>query len=203
VRVDLGSVLPGLLTGLVTGVIALSGVVYTQRRATAREDARWDREREREQDLWAREDAARTFNVRRDAYLDFYKELRRTAETVFDASLESGPPLDREWQAQLWSSLLDLDVFASGRVRQAARSAYYACWWWGLGVIDVREQREGDGKVARGDEGAHEGRGRDKDEEAYHAAHEVLLAAIRDELGVSRLDAHRSETDHQAGDRLE
>jgi hypothetical protein len=47
---------------------AIAGVVITQRRSDARDRAAWKRERER----WAREDAARTLDLRREAYIEFY-----------------------------------------------------------------------------------------------------------------------------------
>ena len=53
----MGALLPSLITGLVTGVIALSGVIYTQRQAANREDDKWQREENRltgERD-WQRE----------------------------------------------------------------------------------------------------------------------------------------------------
>jgi hypothetical protein len=47
---------------------AIAGVVITQRRSDARDRAAWKRERER----WVREDAARTLDLRREAYIEFY-----------------------------------------------------------------------------------------------------------------------------------
>jgi hypothetical protein len=47
---------------------AIAGVVITQRRSDARDKTAWERERER----WTREDAARTFELRREAYIEFY-----------------------------------------------------------------------------------------------------------------------------------
>src|SRR3954454_22785344 len=54
---------------------SLGGVLITQRRSDRRDDKIWQRERQREQGRWAREDRARTFEHRRDAYVDFYAHL--------------------------------------------------------------------------------------------------------------------------------
>jgi hypothetical protein len=48
-----------LLLGVITGLVALSGVVYTQWRADQRERERWKREREHEAAVWERDDTAR------------------------------------------------------------------------------------------------------------------------------------------------
>src|ERR1700720_4141159 len=58
------------LLGTVVG--AISGVLVTQRRADKREVDAWERESEQERERWAREDAARTFEERRDTYISFY-----------------------------------------------------------------------------------------------------------------------------------
>jgi hypothetical protein len=67
---------PLVVTGL--GLIgtafgALGGAWLTQRRADRREELNWNRDLEREQARWAREDTARTFEYRRKAYVDFYQ----------------------------------------------------------------------------------------------------------------------------------
>ncbi|MGV0809882.1 hypothetical protein [Mycolicibacterium setense] len=60
--------------GLFGTVIAgLGGVWLTQRGADRREAVAWERQIEREHAQWAREDAARTFEFRRSAYVDFYQ----------------------------------------------------------------------------------------------------------------------------------
>jgi len=71
------------------------GVLITQRWSAHREDARWEREREQEREAWEREDAARTFEQRRQAYVDFYKCLRTDARAVNYTGLDRGPSLER------------------------------------------------------------------------------------------------------------
>ena len=53
--------------GLVATIVGtIVGVIITQRRSDRREKIAWERERERERERWAREDAARTFELRRE-----------------------------------------------------------------------------------------------------------------------------------------
>ena len=62
------------ILGLVTTAGGtLGGVWITQRRSDRRETIAWERQREREREAWAREDAARTFDRRRDGYVALYK----------------------------------------------------------------------------------------------------------------------------------
>jgi hypothetical protein len=56
------------ILGLIATIVGtISGVIITQRRSDRRETVAWERQRERERELWAREDAARTFDLRRDS----------------------------------------------------------------------------------------------------------------------------------------
>jgi hypothetical protein len=57
---------------------ALGGAWLTQRRADRREELNWNRDLEREQARWAREDTARTFEYRRKAYVNFYQAAAAT-----------------------------------------------------------------------------------------------------------------------------
>jgi Na+/glutamate symporter len=58
--------------GLVSTVV---GIVVTQVMANRRERANWQRDTDREQQRWQREDQARTFEHRRAAYGVFYDSL--------------------------------------------------------------------------------------------------------------------------------
>jgi hypothetical protein len=69
--------------GLVgTAVAGLGGVWLTQRRADRREDLIWQRQLQREQSQWTREDAMRTFENRREAYLNAYNSLNKWGEDL-------------------------------------------------------------------------------------------------------------------------
>jgi len=80
--------LVGLL-GTVVGTII--GALITQHHADKREADTWEREQQRERARWAREDAARTFEQRRTAYVDFYQ-----------ASLEAADLFSRHVHARLY-----------------------------------------------------------------------------------------------------
>lgn len=79
--------------GTVGGTVV--GVVLTQRQASRRDAIAWERERTRERERWAREDADRTFSYRRDAYVDFYESLRDMAFLIYNFGMGlAGEPDD-------------------------------------------------------------------------------------------------------------
>jgi hypothetical protein len=62
----------------VTGTLlaGLAGALIANRHAKAREALAWDRDRQREQERWGREDRERTFDARREALEDFHEGTR-------------------------------------------------------------------------------------------------------------------------------
>jgi hypothetical protein len=70
-----------LVTGLV-GLLGLAGIIYTQRRADSREQERWERERTHEREVWSRDDAARSYDYRRQAYAAFLNEYYAIEDTL-------------------------------------------------------------------------------------------------------------------------
>jgi len=155
---------------LAAAAIALLGTVVgvpiTQRWSAHREDARWKREREQEREAWESEDAARTFEQRRQAYVDFYKRLRADARTVNYTGLDHGPSLERgAWHLTLYAQLGVLRLYATPLVDAAAGKAYSALWTWGY-----QTQRDSERFP--------------KCQEAYDAAEHELRDAIRADLGV-------------------
>lgn len=156
------------VAGSVTGTVL--GVLLTQRRSDRREDQRWTRERVREQDAWAREDAKRTFDQRRDSYIDFSQHLRAAALAVHNAGYELGPALEFGWNLPLYESLLRLRVFASPRAADAAQHAYDAAWRWGDAAGSVRDDHFHD------------------NESKFDQAELDLLSVIRTDLGVDAGD---------------
>jgi hypothetical protein len=125
------------LVGTIIGTV--SGVLITQRRSDRREAAAWERERARERDLWAREDAQRNFEARRTACVTFYEILREMARTAYDHGMGlSKPPkkeaegeLPFEWNQAAAKKLEHCRIYASPEVLVAADAAYNACWAWG------------------------------------------------------------------------
>lgn len=67
--------------GFVSTVV---GIVVTQIMANRRERASWQRDTDREQQRWQREDQARTFEHRHTAYVEFYEALRAMMLRVYD-----------------------------------------------------------------------------------------------------------------------
>ena len=155
----------GLLSTLV-------GVLLTQRRSDRRENTSWKRERERERERWAREDAARTFEHRREAYADFYESLRQTALAAYNHGMGLGDHADdgqlgEGWQTATYRKLQHLRLYGSSVVDAAASEAYSAAWWWGFKT-----------DWGKADHGFYE------HQERYDVGAEELLLALRRDLGV-------------------
>ena len=67
----------GVAATLVAGTV---GSLITQHWSDRRETVTWAREHER----WAREDEARTFEQRRQSYVEFYEAVKALARTAYD-----------------------------------------------------------------------------------------------------------------------
>ena len=157
------------LIGTVVG--AISGVLITQRRSDKREDASWEREWDRERAGWEREDEARTFEHRRDAYADFYQSLRAMTRRAYDHGLghsdDDGVELPEGWQSHTFERLQHLNLYATPKVRALASEAYSAAWRWGHATKN----------------GQDDGDFYDRQDQADEAEAKVL-AAIREDLRV-------------------
>ncbi|MGB8229553.1 MAG: hypothetical protein WCE78_10955 [Pseudonocardiaceae bacterium] len=114
---------------LVVALLGLGGILFTQHRADRREDARWQRERERERASWAREDAARSYEQRREAYVAFIKEFRHTCRAYIALTDEElGGRADNEpafdFLVPLYDSLLQVEIFGTKQAADRAAEAY-------------------------------------------------------------------------------
>jgi hypothetical protein len=120
----------GVVGTLAGGIV---GSVLTQRRADQREDKAWARERGHEQERWAREDEARTFEHRREAYIDFYVAVKALARKAYDHGygFTDEPELHEGWQDDAAGKLHRLEFYADRDVAAAASKAYGAAWSWG------------------------------------------------------------------------
>ncbi len=106
--------------------------MLTQRRADRREDARWQRERDREQALWAREDAARSYEHRRTAYVDFIKEFNYRWNVSVEVEVEvevevqgfpnGDPPED--FFVPVYDLLTPIEIFGTREAAKLAREAF-------------------------------------------------------------------------------
>jgi hypothetical protein len=167
---------PFLIAAL--GVVGtLAGVLFTQHRADRRETTNWDRERTRERERWAREDEARTFEHRREAYVEFYESLRDMAHMAYDhgMGLAERQQLGDDWQLPTYRKLQHLEIYATPAVKDAATTAYSAAWWWGHNATYGKDNAQFY-----------------EQQEEYDVASSALLDAIRADLGVPDDDDHTS-----------
>lgn len=157
------------LLGTVLGTIG--GVLITQRLSDRREAVAWDRERDRQREQWAREDAARTFEHRRQAYSDFYESLKAMALRAYSYGVGLGDDDEEElpegWQFPTFQRLQQLDLYGTPTVALTAHEAYTVVWRWGVGT-----------KFGEDDEAFYEAH------EAADAAEQELLLAIRTDLAI-------------------
>ncbi len=95
----------------------LGGVLITQRRSDRREGLAWQRERERERQQWKREDALRTFEHRREAYVTYYRELVEQETRLNDHALstvedrrQAAVHISDDWGVDLQAALQELHI---------------------------------------------------------------------------------------------
>lgn len=139
-------------------------------KADRRENLRWQREREHQRELWAREDSRRTFDQKREVYVDFHQQLRVASLAIFDLLYKQGPPLGDGWQLPLYESLLRVRIFGSREVSIAASHAYQTSFDWG--GTQPHEATEIVGVLSS------------PGEEEQEAAIEAYLEAMRHDLGI-------------------
>lgn len=116
-----------------TLIAGIAGAVLAHRWADRRDDKTWAREREREHERWRREDEARTFDHRRDAYEDFYEGVKALAKRSYDHGygFDDTPELPFNWNQDAAAKLNRLKIYVDRRTYIAAERAYDAAFWWG------------------------------------------------------------------------
>jgi hypothetical protein len=152
-----------------------TGVVLSQRNATRQDAVTWARERERERERWAREDANRTFADRRDAYIQFADSLHEMTTLIynFGTGQTHGPAktadgrLPPDFQLVTFRKLQRLRLYATPRTARQADEAYMLAWRWGNRT-----------RFSRAEEDFYE------DQSAFDGAEESLREAIRTDLGI-------------------
>lgn len=132
------------------------------------------REGDREQERWRREDEARTFDHRRDAYSAFYGSLQEMARTAYSHGMglsdDTGDPaLPIDWQMPTFRLLQQLRLYGTPSVAEAASHAYRAAWSWGAEAVWGND-----------DEGFYER------QERYDEAENRLLILIREALSIPK-----------------
>src|ERR1700722_678169 len=158
--------LPPLLVAALGIAGTLAAAVFTQRNASRRDDITWAREREREQERWAREDAARTFTDRRDAYIQFSDALRGMTGLIYNFGTGRIVQPDDANDGELPADF-GLATFPDAAGRQAS----------GRG-IHGRLALGNRARYAQDDEQFYE------DQNSFDEADELLRDAIRTDLGV-------------------
>jgi hypothetical protein len=167
--------LPPLLVAALGIAGTLAAAVFTQRNASRRDDITWAREREREQERWAREDAARTFTDRRDAYIQFSDALRGMTGLIYNFGtgriVQPDDANDGELPADFglatFRKLQHLRLYATPQAGRRADVAFMVAWRWGNRA-----------RYAQDDEQFYE------DQNSFDEADELLRDAIRTDLGV-------------------
>ena len=110
---------------LVVAGFGIAGVLWTQWRADARSDKVWEREQRHEALRWAREDQARTFEQRRDTYINFYAALKRMVETASERAHGVDPrELPPDFGFAAGEQLELIDLYGTGAVPAAALVAF-------------------------------------------------------------------------------
>lgn len=116
---------PAWLT-LAVGVLGFTGVLTTQLLSNRREDLRWRREREREQQVWAREDAARSYEYRREAYAKFFAEYHSmwgaAVEWEHRGGYQGDPPEDT--LTPLYMTLAEIKIYGTAAAYKLADEAF-------------------------------------------------------------------------------
>jgi hypothetical protein len=126
---------------------------------------------EREVREWARQDALRTFDDRRKAYLDLLGMLRALEEVVVQAA-RSNKPLDGDWFVVLFEPPNRIRVFASDVGQHAVSNAFTALLKYGRSINDQENY------TAAGS--------------AFGAAVAILVEVVRQDLGVTDILSHLS-----------
>ncbi|MFI9643947.1 hypothetical protein ACIG87_28525 [Micromonospora sp. NPDC051925] len=106
-----------------TVAAGVGGVLLTQRHTAHREKVAYERERERERERWARDDQARTFEHRREAYAKFYEELSTLWRKARENAFEGGEPLPNSWGESAFPKLYELSLYASAEVASVAHNS--------------------------------------------------------------------------------
>jgi hypothetical protein len=166
-----------VLIGVIgTLVGTLGGVLITQRRSDDREQAAWDREIQRERERWSREDEARTFGQRRDAYIGFYEALGQVLSRInhqFDPAPVEPVPFSPGWDYSMYSQLQRVEIYGSESLVQMAQRAFEVVTAWG-GTL--RPDPKEPGSVLHDGDLSYEAGG----------APMMFIAALREELGVPK-----------------
>jgi hypothetical protein len=121
----------------------------------------------------ARSQYEKLARLRQGPYVECFQEYRKAALVIHAAGYaQADLPID--WQLPAYEALLQLEVFAEWETRVAARAAYSALFHWGFtGPFNYESEQE----------------------QAFDAARDAFLVAIRHDLGIEVDDNRISEAD--------
>jgi hypothetical protein len=114
-----------VVTGVLGALAALLGVFLNGWLTNRREAARWERDRDLQAQAWARDDAARSYEHRREAYLNFVTQWRLHHDMAWRYRTfgKNGPDPDYDWMDDLYDSFVALQIFGTRSAVEAAEAA--------------------------------------------------------------------------------
>ena len=108
---------------LVVALLGIGGVLLSQLMANKREEARSRDEGNREQRASMREDAARSYEYRREAYIDFVRDYHRHWNILAAEPWKPRPDPPEDWLQPLHDRLTEIDIFGTREAARLAREA--------------------------------------------------------------------------------
>ena len=103
----------------------IGGVIVTQMLANHREDIRWRREHDRQQLDRDREDAARSYEHRREAYVKFIAEYHRVWDIAASAcSVGDDAAIPEDFLLDLYYRRISVEIFGTKDSANHAHDAY-------------------------------------------------------------------------------
>lgn len=161
-----------LVVALVGVLGTLAAAVFAQIWQARREAERWKRERKREREIWAREDAKRYFDQEREAHMAFLREWQQGHIVLWPYAKgqkqrddSASDPL-----AALHPRFLEVVVFGTSEAKALADKCMATLRQWG-------ESGGGDNEIAASAE--------------MRSAFDAYLRQIRIDLGVDATVNHR------------
>lgn len=114
-----------VVTGFLGALAALLGVFVNGWLTDKREQARWGRERMLQAESWARDDAARSYEHRREAYLNFVTQWRLHHDRAWRHRTfgRNAPDPDYDWMDDLYESFVAIQIFGTRGAIEAAECA--------------------------------------------------------------------------------
>jgi hypothetical protein len=119
----------GTVVTALVGALGLAGVIYTQHQAGVREDKRWQREHAAERERQTREDALLFYDHRRQAYVDFMREILRLEDFLVERMDRDPRPYEEppeNWLDELHNLSVSVQIFGTRAAWIAANDAIEA-----------------------------------------------------------------------------